>query len=364
MKDGFNKTYLQPGFNLLLTLTIAWITGLFLHFLNFPAPYLLGSLLGVWFCGGKFISLRDRLGVPRWFYVTVVLGLAVLLGAMFNPSVLKNVSTWIPSILLMIFITAVATFIGFQFLTRCRHYDKTLAMLCCLPGGQAEVVAISRDLVKKDYTVALCHLVRVALVFGLVPLVLTIAEGPEAVRASNQILQSLPSIFDSSTLAIAQFVGLALAGFFIGKLLRLPMPHLLGPLILSASLHIFGWINVPRFNEFVLLAQLAVGGSVGARLAKVPFAEITRTIVDGLMSASLTISIYCIAAIFLSIFFPVTSLNLFLAFIPGGLYEVTLLGLIFGLDIVFITLHHGVRVLIIFFSLPFLMRWVRSKQFS
>ena len=38
--------------------------------------------------------------------------------------------------------------------------------------------------------------------------------------------------------------------------------------------HVIGWVELPRVHEFVLLAQLAIGGGVGARLARVPFTEV------------------------------------------------------------------------------------------
>ena len=41
------------------------------------------------------------------------------------------------------------------YLVRVRKYSFIMALLSCIPGGQAEVTAMSRDLVEKDYVVAL-----------------------------------------------------------------------------------------------------------------------------------------------------------------------------------------------------------------
>jgi uncharacterized membrane protein AbrB (regulator of aidB expression) len=49
-----------------------------------------------------------------------------------------------------------------------------------------------------------------------------------------------------------------------------------------------------------------------------------------------------------------------LAFIPGGLYEVTLLALIFGFDIAFVAFHHTLRVMMVFFGLPFVIAKTRK----
>ena len=55
-------------------------------------------------------------------------------------------------------------------------------------------------------------------------------------------------------------------------------------------------------------------------------------------------------------------MKLLLAFIPGGLYEVTLLALIFGFDIAFfVAFHHTVRVMMVFFGLPFIIAKTRNR---
>ena len=52
------------------------------------------------------------------------------------------------------------------------------------------------------------------------------------------------------------------------------MPHLLGPMGLSSLFHIIGLVELPRIYEFVLLAQVVIGGGVGAKLARVPFSKV------------------------------------------------------------------------------------------
>jgi uncharacterized membrane protein AbrB (regulator of aidB expression) len=48
----------------------------------------------------------------------------------------------------------------------------------------------------------------------------------------------------------------------------------------------------------------------------------------------------------------ISFLAAWLAFVPGGLYEVTLLALVFGFDVAFVAFHHTVRVMLIFLTLP------------
>ena len=337
---------------LAVTFAVALASGWGFLQLGFPAPYLMGSLFGVWIGGGLVTRLQPHLGVARWFHKPVVLGLAVLIGATFNQAVLEQAEKWSLTLVTMLGTTIVVTVIGYQFLRRFRGYDPRLAILCSVPGGQAEALAMAREMVERDYVVALFHLVRVVIVFLTTPLLLRLIEGQAAVDRSNVALQTMPSIFDLPAADIITFILLGAVGMLIARQLRIPMPHLLGPMGLSTAFHLLGWADLPRVNEFVILAQLAIGGAVGAQLAKVPFRELLDYLRDACANTAIILSAYLLATLVIVKVTGVSFLAAWLAFVPGGLYEVTLLALIFGFDVAFVAFHHTVRVMLIFLSLP------------
>ncbi|MEC8642265.1 MAG: AbrB family transcriptional regulator, partial [Pseudomonadota bacterium] len=221
-------------------------------------------------------------------------------------------------------------------------------------GGQAEAIAMAREMVDRDYVVALFHLVRVVIVFITTPLLLRLIEGQAAVDQSNVALQTMPSIFDLPVMDIIIFILLGVVGMLIARGLRIPMPYLLGPMGLSTIFHLMGWADLPRVNEFVILAQLAIGGAVGARLAKVPFRELLGYLKDACANTAVILSAYLLATMVIVKVTGISFLAAWLAFVPGGLYEVTLLALIFGFDVAFVAFHHTVRIMLIFLSLPVL----------
>ncbi|MGB1866867.1 MAG: AbrB family transcriptional regulator, partial [Candidatus Puniceispirillaceae bacterium] len=214
------------------------------------------------------------------------------------------------------------------------------------------------------YVVALFHLVRVALVFCSTPLILAIMQGQDALDASNAALMAMPSIMALTPQTLLLFVAISVIALPAARVLRLPMPHLVGPLLISSSLHILGIIDIPRISEFVILAQLTIGGAVGTRLAKVPFLELAGYLRDAIISAAIVLSTYGLTAIALASWTSIDYMKLLLAFIPGGLYEVTLLALIFGFDIAFVAFHHTVRVMMVFFGLPFIIAKTRNRANS
>ena len=340
---------------LAVTFTISLIVGWCFFSLNLPAPYLMGSLFGVWVIGGVLPSLQPFLGVARWVHVPVILGLGVLIGATFTADIFIHIQRWSVTVFTMIFVTVIVTFIGYMFLTRLRGYDSRLAFLCSVPGGQAEATVMARELVDKDYVVALFHLIRVTFVFLTTPLLLALLEGQVAVSQSNIVLQSMPSLTDLGLLQIVKFLGIAVGGYFAAHFMRIPMPHLTGPIFLSAGLHIVGIVAIPRINEFVIIAQLVIGGAVGARLAQVSFSEVLQYLSDGLVNTVVILTFYLTATFLMSSIMDVSFLEMWLAFVPGGLYEVTLLALIFGFDIAFVAFHHTVRIMMVFLTMPFII---------
>ena len=337
-----------------VTFALALSTGWLFFQAGMPAPYLMGSLFGVWFGGALLRPIQPYLGVARWFHIPVILGLAVMIGAAFDQQMLVQITIWWKSLCVMMITTFIVCMTGYQLLTRWRGYDKRLAFFCSLPGGQAEAMILARQMVEKDYVVALFHLVRVTVVFLSTPLLLAFIQGGDAVAASNRTLASMPSIFDLPLYALGLFIFVAVLGLGLALILRLPLPYLLGPMCLSILFHLMGWADLPRINEFVILAQLAIGGAIGARLAKVPFQEVFGYLKDAFITTVLILSLFFIAAIIMAMTEAFNFLELWLAFVPGGLYEVTLLALIFGFDVAFVAFHHTVRIIPLIFAMSFI----------
>lgn len=338
--------------NTIITFSVALSVGWLFLQIDMPAPYLMGALFGVWVSGASIPSLQQYLGVARWFHVPVVVGLGVLIGATFRHSTLSQASAWWVTIVAMILVTAFVTLLGYLFLRKYRGYEPHLAFLCCIPGGQVEAILIAREMVNKDYVVALFHLVRVVIIFISTPFLLALIEGHDAVTRSNISLQVMPGILDLEIYQIGVFVGLASIGYVLARLCHIPMPHMLGPIGLSSLAHMAGWVELPRIYEFVILAQLVIGGAIGARLAKVPFRELFSYLKDATVNIAIILGGYVTAALVIAYASDASFLSIWLAFVPGGLYEVTLLALVFGFDVAFVAFHHTVRTMMIFMSLP------------
>ena len=335
----------------LFALSSGWVFSQF----RLPVPYMLGSLIGVWVLGGLIRPAQPWLGVPRWFHIPVILGLGVIVGGAIGPGFIGSVLIWWPTTLVVIVATTIATAIGFLVLWRLRRRPWLQALLSAVPGGQAEVSVIARDYVDKDYAVVLSHLVRVTFIFLSTPLILALVEGQAAVEQSYQAQDNLPGLFELPPRRIIEFLAMAFGSYALARLIRMPMPHLLGPMLVSLVLNALGWVETIRLNEFVLLAQVTIGGQIGARLSRVPFREVVSYLIDGLMVSVVTLSIYTGFAVAVAVMLDMRLLDAYIGFVPGGLYEVTLLSVLFGLDVAFVAFHNTLRVVLIYVGLPFVL---------
>ena len=94
-----------------------------------------------------------------------------------------------------------------------------------------------------------------------------------------------------------------------------------------------------------------------------PFVKLAGYLGDAVVNALIILSAYGAMAFFMQA--TGDFVNMLLAFVPGGLYEVTLLALIFGFDVAFVAFHHTIRMMLIFFSLPLIVGHVtRQKTLS
>ena len=350
------REFLTDLAKLSLTALFALVSGWLFSQFGLPVPYMLGSLLGVWFLGALIKPAQAWLGVPRWFHVPVILGLGVIVGgAIGSPQLIENLRQWWLTAIVVLVATGIATACGFWILVKVRRRPWLQALLSAVPGGQAEVAVISRDYVEKDYAVVLSHLVRVTFIFLSTPAILALMEGQAAVAESYVVQKQLPRLWDLAPRQILEFVGMAIGSFYLARLVHMPMPHLLGPMVVSLLLNALGVVETVRLNEFILLAQITIGGQIGARLSRVPFREVASYLVDGLCVSVVTLGVYAGFAALVAMTFGMRYLDAYIGFVPGGLYEVTVLSVLFGLDVAFIAFHNTLRVVLIYIGLPIVL---------
>jgi hypothetical protein len=151
------------------------------------------------------------------------------------------------------------------------------------------------------------------------------------------------------------------AGFFGARALRIPAAPVVGPMILSAIIHLAGWTSAPPPAVLVAAAQVVVGAAIGCRFAGVGLGFILRivTAAAGVTLVLMAVTLLVAWLIHLATGLPAEALVL--AFAPGGLAEMSLIALALSMDAAFVATHHIVRIFLIVVLAPLAFRATRRR---
>jgi membrane AbrB-like protein len=134
---------------------------------------------------------------------------------------------------------------------------------------------------------------------------------------------------------------------------------LLGPLALSAAVHLAGFTASKPPPILVATAQVVIGSAVGCRFAGVPWRQIRTVIVRSLGATLVLLAITVVFAQILSLISGEPIAEVTLAYSPGGLAEMSLVALALHKDAAFVSTHHIARIVIVILCVPMAFRVIR-----
>lgn len=226
-----------------------------------------------------------------------------------------------------------------------------------MPGGLTEMTFVGRDMGGDDRAIVLAHASRVIVVVASVAICARFIPGYDpSLRNSAGVPWALVSWRDLAVLLAG-----GVAGLLLGRRLRLPAPQILGPMLVSMALHLAEVVTVPPPRELVVLAQIGLGTIVGCRFVGTPARRILRSMLYGFGATMLMLAITVAFAVMLGGVLGQGSIQILLAYSPGGLAEMSLVALAMDADVAFIALHHIVRITLIMVAAPILFRLIRRR---
>ena len=104
-----------------------------------------------------------------------------------------------------------------------------------------------------------------------------------------------------------------------------------------------------------------MGASVGCRFANKTFREIARNTLHSFIATFLLVILGIIAAYLASLIIDKNFFTLLLSYCPGGIYEVAVIAIFFDLDPEFVSFHHIIRLLMILFIVPIILRIIEKN---
>lgn len=342
---------------MLPTLLIGAAGGVLFVWLSAPLPWMLGAMAAVTIAS----LLRFDSYMPKRLRTVVIPVLGTLLGSAFQPELLDHIGQWTWSLLSLIpylvILTGALTFYFWRYL----GYGPVTAYFSAAPGGFVEMVTIGTAMGGDDRTMSLVHATRVFLVVFTIPTMFRIFEGYTPSGGGGGFATLLLTV---APLDLAILGACAVAGIFVGRMLRLPAPQMLGPMLLSALVHVTGLTHARVPVELVAIAQVVLGASVGCRFAGIDPVRVLRTMASslGAIVVIFVVGGLCAWLTHLATGLPLEAL--ILAFAPGGFVEMCLIALALDIDVAFVTTHHTARIFIVIFMAPIMFRLLRRYGFS
>ncbi len=331
-----------------LSLVLGGLGGWLATQIGIPLPWMIGSMLAV--TAGAMLGLP--VAMPNWLRSVMVVVLGIMLGSGFSPAILAQLGDWALSLSALLLYVIVSGVIGILYFRRLCRYDPISAYFSAMPGGLSEMVAVGDEMGGDSRVISLTHAWRILAVIMTLPFLfqLWLAYDP-AIRPNV----GLP-LLEVPPIDMAVLTACAVAGYFAAKALRLPAAAVVGPMILSAVVHLVGWTEANPPLELVAIAQVVVGAAIGCRFSGIQMGLVARCIAA---ASGATIILVAISLLFAWGLHSLTGLSfvaLFLAFAPGGLAEMSLIALSLSLDSAFVATHHIVRIFIIVVCAPLLFK--------
>ena len=318
------------------------IAGFIAYAIGAPIPFMLGGIFGA----AAFVLLyenedRKLPKVSRWVRLVFMAIIGTMIGSRFSPELLTLLPQfWVSALTLIPFII-LAHGGSYFIMTRFGGYRKLDAYFAALPGGIVDSAALAEEAGADLRIVTAQHFIRIILVVVTVPLLFLFIQG----NAVGSLAGETWANADYDLIDVALILGIAAIGLMFGRALKLPVSHMLGPLILALGLSISGLVSIDIPDWLMNLAQYMVGTALGAQ-----FSGMSRKLLAKGLGMGLIVGIYMLGlaagiATLLANIVPAEFPALFVSFAAGGLAEMSLIALSLNFNPVVVALHHLLRIL-------------------
>lgn len=326
--------------------------GALFYLLNLPLPWMLGALFATM---AASIANAPILG-PARLRPAVVAVIGVLLGSRFTPELVADASVWLGTLsVLMVYVVAVALVVV-PFYRFAGGFDWVTAYFAGMPGGLSEMIEIGEASGAKPAPIILAHSLRIVVTIALIAFWFRIVEGHE-VGASLAAADG-PLTWLDAVLLLAS----AVVGSLLGNRLRFPAPTFLGPLLVSAVLHLSGLTESAPPSLLINTAQVLLGTVLGCRFLGISARTIIPAAALAFGATLLTFALAVAAGLAMWHLAGITPDQALLALAPGGLTEMGLIALSINADVAFVALHHVVRILFVIVLAPVAFRFLMARR--
>jgi uncharacterized protein len=238
------------------------------------------------------------------------------------------------------------------FLRRYAGLDRFTAFFASAPGALSSVLAVASDTKADIVTVTMVQSFRLFMLVAVLPSFVSATGVSGVIPASFQI--------GAGDLLIILVVG-GVVALCLGRL-GMAAPWIFGGMVVSATAHGSGVVagDVPGY---VMQAGFGlVGMYIGTRFSFITKQVFFNTLVFSFWAFLLGLSVAVLGALLTTWLTGTPFGQALVAYAPGGLEAMIILGVALGLDPVYVGLHHLIRFFGIALLIPFAVGWLKRTQ--
>ena len=322
--------------------------------LALPLPWMLGAM-----SAATAAALAGApIMVPAQVRNAMIAILGVLLGSQFTIDLFDRIAEWYVGLSGVVLSTAAAAGLAYVVFRKLGGYDRVSAYFSSMPGGLSEMMVLGETMGGDGRTISLTHATRILVAVFLIAFYFRLVEGVAPMGLP------VPAGGAASWSDIVALIACALVGYPAAKALRVPAAQLVGPMVLSAAVHLSGLVAAQPPGELIAAAQVVLGAAIGARFVGMAFSELRRIVLLAALVAVLMVLVTAGAAYGLAAATNQSGPVLFLAFAPGGLAEMSLIALTMGSAAAFVSTHHIARIILIVIVAPLIFRLAQARRRS
>lgn len=319
--------------------------GYLVALLGLPGGWIIGAIVAAFLAS----AFKAPVSVPSSLR-SIAMGFAgMTVGAAIDQKLLGDLTLLPLSLLAMFGLLAILAFLTYLLHRRFWGASKATAISCAWPGNVLMAFASAQELNADMERVTVVQLVRVLLLMGILPLVIGTfhASAPE------------PDVPVTLDLCIAAFIALACVALAVR--INLAGGEMFFSAIAIGALSATKVLTFEMPSEALALLQIVVGVYIGLALARCSRDAVITALNPALAGALLATALTLAGGFIFASLLDYPAAALALAFAPGGAEAMILLSAVFDVDPGFVGIHHTMRLIIMTFCLPFVLRYFTTR---
>ncbi len=348
----FNKENFKQIFSVkfLLVVTISVPSAIVADYFSLPLAWFLGPMVAASI--GALLGLK--IIIPRIVLSSILILLGLYIGNYIDKDLFSQIHEWIFTSLIMFAYIILSIFLVSVYLQKFSKYEKKTSIFSAAPGALGPLMILAEGQKTDLSHVATSHLIRLIIIVTVFPFFV------------NSYYEADLGDFVQETLKDQNFANLfilivcSIILILIFDRLKIPAALLSGTLVTSGFLQISEIATYQISPEIVDYCLLILGASVGCRFSDKTFNEVAKNTFHSFVATLLLVFLGVLAALAASLIIDKNFFTLLLSYCPGGIYEVAVIAIFFNLDPEFVSFHHIIRLLMILFVVPLILKFLKK----